>query len=120
MSKEINTSKKHHGGSMRILVIFLSLTISAWAQASSDIRLDNGRELIRKGDKISKLHEHIKPSRSYSGRVCQKPSNTECKNRNYTSGSIYEYDFNDKGLTYIVQTNGRLITYIKWRRLSSK
>jgi hypothetical protein len=105
---------------MRILVIFLSLTISAWAAASSDIRLDNGRELIRKGDKISELHEHIKPQRSYYGKVCRKPSNPECESRNYTQGRIYEYDLEDKGLTYIVQTNGSLITYIKWRRLSSK
>lgn len=103
---------------LKVLVVLTALTASMWATASSDIRLKNGKVLIRKGDQISELHEHIRPSRSYGGKVCQKPSNPECDNRNYTRGRIYEYDMQDKGITYIVQTNGSVITHIKWRKLS--
>jgi len=103
---------------IKVLMVLVILTTSSWVAASSDIRLKHGKVLIRKGDQISELHEHIRPSRSYSGKVCMKPSNPECDNRNYTHGRIYEYDMKDRGITYIVQTNGNLITHIKWRKLS--
>ncbi|SIQ85692.1 hypothetical protein [Marinobacterium stanieri] len=57
----------------RIKTVTAALLLSVAAvNAHADIRLNGGQTLISKGDPLSDIHEHIKPTRSYRGAACNK------------------------------------------------
>ncbi len=89
------------------------LSIAA-TSVQADIRLKGGQVLITRGDSLSELHQHIKPTRSYRGTVCTKLSNSKCKTRNTGYGTIREYKVSNR--TWVVHSWRGVITYIEWKR----
>lgn len=80
--------------------------------SASSIRVDDGRDIIRKGDPASKLGRYLGgPNYSEIGKVCKKPSTSLCKRDNNTTwGRIYQYHYD--GRYYTVHVNDGTITYI--------
>ncbi|MET4161316.1 hypothetical protein ABIE61_001148 [Marinobacterium sp. MBR-111] len=96
--------------------IAATLSLTAPMAAASDIRVNGGKDIIRKGDQASKLPRYLgRPDYSEVGRVCRKPSIAECKRDNNTAwGRIYQYYFDDKN--YQIEVYDGTITRIHWTR----
>jgi hypothetical protein len=96
--------------------IAATLALTAPMTAASDIRVNGGKDIIRKGDQASKLPRFLgQPSYSEVGRVCLKPSNSECKRDNNSGwGRIYQYYYDD--LNYQIEVYDGTITRINWTR----
>ncbi|PSL14169.1 hypothetical protein CLV44_109105 [Marinobacterium halophilum] len=98
---------------LKTTVTTLALSCVLASNAHAGFRLNDGRVLIKTGDPVAKIHQHIKPTKSYSGKVCAKPSVMSCRRKGSTHGRIYEYEI--KKVTYVVQSNSGQITYIEWK-----
>lgn len=84
----------------------------AWG---SDIRVDQGREIIRAGDPAAKLARYLgSPDYAEFGRVCAKPSHSPCRRSNSARGRIYQYRYDD--LYYTIEVYDGTITRIEWSR----
>ncbi|QSR35540.1 hypothetical protein CFI10_11130 [Marinobacterium iners] len=96
--------------------IAATLSLTAPMAAASDIRVNGGKDIIRKGDQASKLPRYLgRPDYSEVGRVCRKPSIAECKRDNNTAwGRIYQYYLDDKN--YQIEVYDGTITRIHWTR----
>lgn len=81
----------------------------------SDIRVDNGRDIIRAGDPAAKLARYLgSPIYAENGRVCRKPSHGECNRDRSGRGRIYQYRYDD--LYYTIEVYDGTITRIEWSR----
>lgn len=98
-----------------VAAIAASLIIPSLASASS-IRVDNGRDIIRKGDPASKLPRYLgRADYAEVGKVCKKPSTSACKRDNNSAwGRIYQYYHDD--LNYTIEVYDGTITRIEWSR----
>ncbi|GAB0151129.1 hypothetical protein [Marinobacterium sp. BA1] len=95
-------------------VALTALMLTPAAQAS-DIRVDNGRDIIRAGDPASKLSRYLgRPNYSDVAKVCTKPSRSECRDSNSRWGRIYQYYYDD--LNYQIEVYDGKITRISWTR----
>jgi hypothetical protein len=82
---------------------------------ASDIRVDNGRDIIRAGDPASKLSQYLgRPDYSDVAKVCTKPSRSACSKSNSRWGRIYQYRYKD--LNYQIEVYDATITRISWSR----
>jgi len=91
------------------------LALAATQALGSDIRVDNGREIIRAGDPASKLARYLgSPVYAEYGRVCVKPSHSSCRKNNSGRGRIYQYHYKD--LYYTIEVYDGTITRIEWSR----
>jgi len=96
-------------------VTAILLAMTATRALGSDIRVDNGRDIIRAGDPASKLARYLgSPVYAEYGRVCVKPAHSRCSKSRSGRGRIYQYRYDD--LYYTIEVYDGTITRIEWSR----
>ena len=112
----MDPSIKMENNMKRTLTLAAALiAATAGTAMAGEIRVNDGRDIIRQGDPASKLARYLgRPYYSEVARVCAKPSNSSCSKSRSKWGHLYQYRYND--LDYTVEIHDGTITRITWSR----